>query len=56
MVIDPTEMIDGVVSHDEYQDEMDMMIVSQITSNVQLQPISPFDMFGMSTSKVVEKT
>ena len=56
VVIDPTEMIHGVVSHDEYQDEMDMMTMSQITSNVQLQPISPFDMFGMPTSKVVEKT
>ncbi|RVW12913.1 hypothetical protein CK203_097113 [Vitis vinifera] len=53
VVIDPTEIIDGVVSHDEYQDEMDMMTVSQITSIVQLQPISPFDMFGMSTSYAI---
>ena len=36
VVIDPTEMIDGVVLHDEYRDEMDMMTVSQITSIVQL--------------------
>ena len=34
VVIDPIEMIDGVVSYDEYRDEMDMMIVSQITSIV----------------------
>ena len=31
---DPIEMIDGVVPHDEYRDEMDMMTVSQITSIV----------------------
>ena len=36
VVVDPTEMIDGVVPHDEYRDEMDMMTVSQITSIVQL--------------------
>ena len=26
VVVDPIEMIDGVVPHDEYRDEMDMMI------------------------------
>ncbi|WKA01625.1 hypothetical protein VitviT2T_019896 [Vitis vinifera] len=36
VVVDPIEMIDGVVPHDEYQDEMDMMTISQITSIVQL--------------------
>ena len=36
VVVDPTEMIDGVVPHDEYRDEMDMMTVSQTTSIVQL--------------------
>ncbi|RVW69501.1 Retrovirus-related Pol polyprotein from transposon 17.6 [Vitis vinifera] len=30
-------------------DEMDMMTMSQVTSIVQLQPISAFDMFGVST-------
>ena len=34
VIVDPTEMIDGVVPHDEYRDEMDMMIVIQITSIV----------------------
>ena len=56
VVVDPTEMIDGIVPHDEYQDEMDMMTMSQITSIVLLQPISPFDMFGVSTTEVFEKT
>ena len=36
VIVDPTEMIDGVVPHDEYREEMDMMTVSQITSIVQL--------------------
>ncbi|KAL6311986.1 hypothetical protein AAG906_011628 [Vitis piasezkii] len=30
VIVDPTEMIDGVVPHDEYRDEMDMMIVSRL--------------------------
>ncbi|KAL6321930.1 hypothetical protein AAG906_035834 [Vitis piasezkii] len=56
VIVDPTEMIDGVVPHDEYRDEMDKMTVSQITSIVQLQPASPFDMFGVSTIEVLEGT
>ena len=34
VIVDHTEMIDGVVPHDEYRDEMDRMIVSQITGIV----------------------
>ena len=56
VIVDPIEMIDGVVPHDEYRDEMDMMTMSQITSIVQLRPISPFDAFGVSTTEVVEET
>ena len=56
VVVDPTEMIDGVVPYDEYQDEMDMMTVSQITDIVQLQPTSPCDMFRMSTIEILEET
>ncbi|RVW92804.1 Retrovirus-related Pol polyprotein from transposon 17.6 [Vitis vinifera] len=56
VIVDPTEVIDGVVPHDEYRDEMDMMTVSQITSIVQLQPVSAFDMFGVSTIEVFEGT
>ena len=48
VVVNLTKMIDGVVPHDEYRDEMDMMTVSRIISIVQLQPISAFDMFGDS--------
>ena len=55
VIVDPTEMIDGVVPHDEYRDEMDRMTVSQITGIVQLQPASPFDMFGVSTIEVLER-
>ena len=56
VIVDPTENIDGVVPHDEYHDEIDMMTVSQITSIVLLQPVSAFDMFGVSTIKVLERT
>ena len=56
VIVDPIEMIDGVVSHDEYRDEMYMMTVSQITSIVQLQPVSTFDMFGVSTIEILERT
>ena len=34
VVIDPIKMIDGVVPHDEYRDEMNIMTMSQITSIV----------------------
>ncbi|RVW11730.1 hypothetical protein CK203_110105 [Vitis vinifera] len=43
----------SICSHDEYRDEMDMMTMSQITSIVQLQPVSAFDMFGVSTIEVL---
>ncbi|RVW77843.1 Retrovirus-related Pol polyprotein from transposon 17.6 [Vitis vinifera] len=56
VIVDPTEVIDGVVPHDEYRDEMDMMTVSQIAGIVQLQPVSAFDMFGISTIEVFEGT
>ncbi|RVW23216.1 Retrovirus-related Pol polyprotein from transposon 17.6 [Vitis vinifera] len=56
VIVDPTEVIDGVVPHDEYRDEMDMMTVSQIAGIVQLQPVSAFDMFGVSTIEVFEGT
>ncbi|RVW62092.1 hypothetical protein CK203_058929 [Vitis vinifera] len=56
VIVDPIEMIDGVVPHDEYHDEMDIMIVSQITSIVQLQPVLAFDMFGVFTIEILERT
>ena len=48
-------MNDGVVPHDEYRDEMDMMSMSQITEMVQLEPTSPFDLFGVFAIKVAEE-
>ena len=54
-VVDPIEMIDGVVPHDEYRDEMDMMSISQITNIIQSEPISPFDLFGASTIEIAEE-
>ncbi|RVW80593.1 hypothetical protein CK203_051219 [Vitis vinifera] len=56
VVVYLTGMIDGVVPHDEYRDEMDKMTVSQITDIVQLQPASPFDMFEVSTIEILEET
>ena len=35
---------------------MDMITMSQITSIVQFQPVSPFDMFGVSTIEVLKGT
>ena len=40
-------MIDEIVSHDEYSDEMLMVDMSLITNDVQLETISPFDLFGV---------
>lgn len=48
VVIDPVEMIDGVIPYDEYQDEMDELCMSQITSIVQPKLALPFDLFRVS--------
>ena len=48
-------MTDGVVPHDEYQDEMDMMSMRWIADMVQLEPVSPFDLFGVSTIEVAKE-
>ncbi|RVW13593.1 hypothetical protein CK203_091933 [Vitis vinifera] len=55
VVIEPTEVIDGVVPHDEYRDEMDMMSMSQISKMVQPEPASPFDLFRVSAIEVTEE-
>ena len=34
VVIEPTDIIDGVVPHDEYRDEMDMLSISQFLDAV----------------------
>ncbi|KAL6315006.1 hypothetical protein AAG906_030838 [Vitis piasezkii] len=55
VVIKPAEMIDGVILHDEWRYEMDMMGMSQITIIVQPEPASPFDLFRVFTSEVTEE-
>ncbi|KAL6344303.1 hypothetical protein AAG906_037874 [Vitis piasezkii] len=55
VVIEPTEVTDGVVPHDEYRDEMDMMSMSQISKMVRLEPASPFDLFRVSAIEVTEE-
>ena len=47
-------MIDEIVSHDEYSDEMLMVDMSLITDDVQLETISPFDLFGVLAIEMVE--
>ncbi|KAL6323594.1 hypothetical protein AAG906_039185 [Vitis piasezkii] len=53
--VEPTGMIDGVVPHDDYQDEMDMMSMSQITEKVQPESASPFDLFRVSAIEIAEE-
>ena len=55
VVVDPIKMFDGVVPLYEYRDEMDMMTVSQITSIVQLQPVSLFDFLGCLPLRLLRK-
>ena len=45
VVIEPTDMIDGVVPRDEYRDEMDMLSISQFLDVVQREPFSPLELF-----------
>ena len=51
--VEPIGVTNGVVPHDEYQDEMDTMSRSQIVKMVQLEPASPFDLFGVFAIEVV---
>ena len=55
VVIKPAEMIDGVILHDEWRYDMDMMGMSQITIIVQPEPASPFDLFRVFTIEVTEE-
>ena len=48
-------MIDGVVPHDEYCDEMDMLGISQFLDAVQHEPFLPLELFGVSIIKIIEK-
>ena len=56
VVIEPTDMINRVVPHDEYRDEMDMLGISQFLDAVQHEPFSPLEFFGVfviTTQKVI---
>ena len=49
------DIVDGVVPHDEYIDEMLAMSMSQIDKIVQLELALPFDIFGESVIEIVEE-
>ncbi|RVW77767.1 hypothetical protein CK203_050316 [Vitis vinifera] len=49
------DMVDGVVPHDRYIDEMLAMSMSQIDGIVQPEFASPFDLFGVSAIEVAEE-
>ena len=49
------DMVDGVVPHDGYIDEMLTMSMSQINRIVQPKFVSPFDLFGVSTIEVAKE-
>ncbi|RVW16094.1 hypothetical protein CK203_079086 [Vitis vinifera] len=48
------DLVDGVVPHDEYIDEMLVMSISQIEETVQSKLASPFDLFGMRKIALVQ--
>ena len=54
-VVKPTEVIDEVVSHYEYWDEMDMLSMSQIAKMVQPEPASTFDLFRVFAIDVAKE-
>ena len=49
------DMVDGVIPHDEYVDEMLAMGMSQIDGIVQLKLASPFDLFRVFAIEVAEE-
>ena len=49
------DLVDGVVPHDEYIDEMLVMSISQIEETVQSKLASPFDLFGVFVIKIVKE-
>ena len=49
------DMVDGVIPHDEYVDEMLAMGMSQIDGIIQLKLASPFDLFRVSAIEVAEE-
>ncbi|RVW45818.1 hypothetical protein CK203_086297 [Vitis vinifera] len=55
VVIEPADIIDGVVLHDEYHDEMDILGISQFLDVVQREPFSPLELFGVSVIKIADE-
>ena len=49
------DIVDGVVPHDEYIDEMLALSMRQIDRIFQPELASPFDLFGVSVIKVAEE-
>ena len=53
--VETENIVDGVVPHDEYIDEMLTMSMSQIKKMVQPKLASPFDLFGVSAIDIAEE-
>ncbi|RVX07664.1 hypothetical protein CK203_021855 [Vitis vinifera] len=53
VVIEPADMIDGVVLHDEYHDEMDILGISQFLDVVQREPFSPLKLLEYLSSRLL---
>ena len=47
-------MINGVVHHDEYSDEMNMLGISQFLNVVQRKPFLPLELFEVSIIEIAE--
>ena len=54
--VEISDIIDGVVPHDKYIDEMLTLRLSQIEDTVQLGLASSFDLFGVSTIELAEES
>ena len=54
VVIEPGDMVDEVVPHDEYRDEMGMLGVIQFLDAVQHEPLPPIELFGVFVIEIVE--
>ena len=55
VVIEPTDITDGVVPHDQYHDEMDMLGINQFLDAVQREPFSPLEFFRVSVIEIIEE-
>ena len=55
VVIEPTDITDGVVPHDQYHDEMDMLGINQFLDAVQREPFSPLEFFRVSVIEIAEE-